>query len=50
MLTSTTFGLIACLLTSLPFVHSAALVSNLTQSKTNGVPEIALIMEGSNFV
>lgn len=49
MLTSTTFGLIASLLTYVPFVHSAALVSNLAQSKTNGIPEIALIIEGSNF-
>lgn len=49
MLTSTTFGLIAGLLTNVPFVHSAALESKLAQSQTNGEPEIALIME-SNLV
>ena len=34
---STAFGLIGCLLTSIPFVHSAA----LTQNQTNGLLEIA---------
>ena len=42
---SLTFGLIACLLTSVPLVRSAALVSNLSQNQTNGTQEIARIVE-----
>lgn len=50
MLTSTAFGLIACLLSNVPFVHSAALVASLSQNQTNGKPGIALIMGGSDYV
>ena len=41
---SLTFGLIACLLTSVPLVRSAALVANLSQNQTNGTQEIARII------
>ena len=40
---SLTFGLIACLLTSVPLVRSATLVSNLSQNQTNGKQEIVWI-------
>ena len=46
---SLAFGLIACLLTSVPLVRSATLVANLSQNQTNGTQEIARIIEMNNL-
>ena len=42
---SLTFGLIACLLTSVPLVRSATLVTNLSQNQTNGTLEIVRMVD-----